>query len=197
MSLWPTCLSEVNSNEDWVGNAMSVENKQAIKIKPSLVPFAWKGLLVILLGLVLSVGLFVFQALLPFLFGFGYLLIFVGLGLVGLGFLMVLIGLVRRNMYTYQLTDSDVIIQKQFLGRSVRRIPLASISDVEVSQSLVGRLAGYGNIVPISKSGYGLVRGMERTENIVAEMTNVPNPDKVANLIMSKTSAMARQAINQ
>ena len=176
---------------------MSAENKQVIKIKPSLVPFAWKGVLVILLGLVLSVGLFVFQSLLPFLFGFGYLLTFAGLGLVGLGFLMVLIGLVRRNMYTYQLTDSDVIIQKQFLGRSVRRIPLASISDVEVSQTFVGRLAGYGNIVPITKSGYGLVRGMERTENIVAEMTNVPNPDKVANLIMSKVSAMARVAINQ
>lgn len=176
---------------------MSAENKQNIKIKPSLVPFTWKGLLVILLDLVLSVGLYVFQALLPFLFGFGYLLTFAGLGLAGLGFLMVLIGLVRRNMYTYQLTDSDVIIQKQFLGRSVRRIPLASISDVEVSQSFVGRLAGYGNIVPISKSGYGLVRGMERTENIVAEMTNVPNPDKVANLIMSRTSALAGQAINQ
>ena len=176
---------------------MSAESKQVIRIKPSLVPFAWKGILLILLGLVLSVGLFAFQSLLPFLFGFGYLLTFAGLGLIGLGFLMVLIGLVRRNMYTYQLTDSDVIIQKQFLGRSVRRIPLASISDVEVSQTFVGRLAGYGNIVPITKSGYGLVRGMERTENIVAEMTNVPNPDKVANLIMSKVSAMARVAINQ
>ncbi len=176
---------------------MSAENKQAIKIKPSLVPFTWKGALVILLGLVLSVGLFIFQSLMPFLFGFGFLLPFVGLGLVGLGFFMVTIGLVRRNMYTYQLTDADVIIQKQFLGRSVRRIPLASISDVEVSQSFVGRLAGYGNIVPISKSGYGLVRGMERTENIVAEMTNVPNPDKVANLIMTRTSAMTRLAINQ
>ncbi len=100
-------------------------------------------------------------------------------------------------MYTYQLTDSDVIIQKQFLGRSVRRIPLASISDVEVSRTFVGRLARYGNIVPITQSGYGLVRSTERTENIVAEMTNVPNPDKVANLIMSKVSAMARVTINQ
>ncbi len=72
---------------------MSAERRTVIRIKPSLVPFAWKGLLVIMLGLVLSVGLFVFQSLLPFLFGFGYLLTFAGLGLVGLGFLMVLIGL--------------------------------------------------------------------------------------------------------
>ncbi len=139
-----------------------------------------------------------FQSLLPIpLFGFGYLLGFVFLGLAGLGLVMISVGAVRRNMYTYQLAQSDLIIQKQFLSRSVRRIPFASISDVEVSQSFVGRLARYGNIVPISKSGYGLVRGMERTENVVAEMRNVPNPDKVANLIMSRASLVPRVAVDQ
>ena len=172
---------------------MSGQNDQLVKIKPSLVPFTWKGVLVVLFALTVYVGIFLFQSLLPIpLFGFGYLLEFVLLGLAGLGLLMILIGAVRRNMYTYQLTQSDLIIQKQLLGRSVRRIPFASISDVEVSQSFVGRLAGYGNIVPISKSGYGLVRGMERSENVVAEMTNVPKPDKVANLIMSRASLVPR-----
>jgi uncharacterized membrane protein YdbT with pleckstrin-like domain len=109
---------------------------------------------------------------------------------------MILIGAVRRNTYTYQLTQSDLIIQKQLLRRSLRRIPFASISDVEVSQSLAGRLAGYGNIAPITKSGYGLVRGMEQTENLVAEMTNVPDPDKVANLILSRTSQAHRPAVH-
>ena len=66
---------------------------------------------------------------------------------------MIVIGTVKRNMYAYQVTDSGIIIQKQLLRRSVRRIPFASLSDVEVSQSLVGRLAGFGNVVPISKSG--------------------------------------------
>jgi len=177
---------------------MSDQNYQLIKIKPSLIPFTWKGFLVILLGLTLYVVIFLFQSLLPIpLSGFGYLLSFAFLGLVGLGLLMVLVGAVRRNMYTYQLTQSDLVIQKQFLGRSVRRIPFASISDVEVSQSFVGRLAGYGNIVPISTSGYGLVKGMERTENVVAEMTNVPNPDKVANLIMSRASLVPRATLGQ
>jgi membrane protein YdbS with pleckstrin-like domain len=177
---------------------MSDQNDQLVKIKPSFVPFTWKGFLVVLLSLALYVGILLFQSLLPFpLFGFGYLLGFVFLGLAGLGLLMILIGAVRRNMYTYQLTQSDLIIQKQLLGRSVRRIPFASISDVEVSQSFVARLAGYGNIAPITKSGYGLVRGMEPTENVVAEMTNVPNPDKVANLIMSRASLVRRVAVDQ
>ena len=177
---------------------MSGQNLQPIKIKPSLVPFTWKGLLVVLLGLILFIGTSLFHSVLPATyFSFGYLLNLAFLGLMGLGLLMILIGLVRRNMYTYQLTDSDLIIQKQLLRRSLRRIPFTSISDVEVSQSLTGRLARYGNIVPITKSGYGLVRGMDKSENKVAEMTNVPNPDKVANVILARTSKPQRLAVNQ
>jgi hypothetical protein len=79
-------------------------------------------------------------------------------------------------------------VQKQLFSRNIRRIPFSSLSDVEVSQTFIGRLAGYGNIAPVTKSGYGLVRGMDRTENVVAEMTNVPNPDKVADLIIARAS---------
>jgi uncharacterized membrane protein YdbT with pleckstrin-like domain len=165
-------------------------NTQVVKIKPSFVPFVWKGAVVIVLGVFLFVAGSVFQSLIPISSAVG-LLSFAGLGLIALGVLMMLIGAARRSMYTYQLTDSHVVIQKQLLGRSVRRMPFTSISDVEVSQSLVGRLLGYGNIIPVTKSGYGLVRGMDAKENIVAEMTNVPNPDQVANLIMSRVSHVA------
>jgi len=105
---------------------------------------------------------------------------------------MILAGVVRRNMYTYDITDSCIAVQKQFLRRSVRRIPFASLSDVEVSQSLIGRLAGFGNIIPITKSGFGLVHGADPTEKFVAEMKNVPHPDEVANLIMSRASEMPK-----
>lgn len=176
---------------------MSTGNNQVIKIKPSLVPFTWKGILVVVLGLLFFAGTFLFQYFLAFLFGFGYMMTLASLALVGLGLFMILIGAVRRSMYTYQLTDSHIIIQKQLLGRNVRRIPFGSISDVEISQSFVGRLAGYGNIVPVTKSGYGLVRGMDPTENIVAEMTNVPNPDKVANMIMSRAALLSKVSVNQ
>lgn len=158
---------------------MSVQAKEDIEIKPSFVPFAWKGFLVVLLGLVVFGVSFLFSSA-------GFLLMYVALGLVGLGVLGMLIGVVRRNAFTYLITDSDVVVQRQLLRRSVRRIPFSSISDVQVSQSIVGRLANYGDLVPVTKSGYGLVRGTERGENIVAEMADVPSPDKVADLIMSR-----------
>jgi len=150
------------------------------------VPFAWKGFVVVLLGIVVYGVSFLFEFPFP---SAGSLLGYAALGLVGLGVLGVLIGVVRRNAFTYLITDSDVVVKKQLLRRSVRRIPFSSISDVQVSQSIVGRLARYGDIVPVTKSGYGLVRGTEPGENIVAEMADVPNPDKVADLIMSRLRA--------
>ena len=117
------------------------------------------------------------------------LLRYAALAVVGIGLLGVLIGAVRRNAFTYLITDTDVVVKKQLLRRSVRRIPFSSISDVQVSQSIVGRLARYGDVVPVTKSGYGLVRGTEPGENIVAEMADVPNPDKVADLIMARLRA--------
>jgi uncharacterized membrane protein YdbT with pleckstrin-like domain len=161
---------------------LSAQAKQDIKIKPSFVPFAWKGFVVVLLGLVVFGVSFLFSSA-------GFLLRYVALGLVGLGVLGMLIGVVRRNAFTYLITDSDVVVQRQLLRRSVRRIPFSSISDVQVSQSIVGRLARYGDVVPVTKSGYGLVRGTEPGENIVAEMVDVPSPDEVADLIMSRLRA--------
>jgi uncharacterized membrane protein YdbT with pleckstrin-like domain len=165
---------------------LSAQAKQDIKIKPSFVPFAWKGFVVVLLGIVVYGVSFLFKSPLP---STGSLLTYAALALIGLGVLDMLIGVVRRNAFTYLITDSDVVVKKQLLRRSVRRIPFSSISDVQVSQSIVGRLARYGDVVPVTKSGYGLVRGTEPGENIVAEMADVPNPDKVADLIMSRLRA--------
>ena len=149
-------------------------------------PFAWKGFVVVLLGIVIYGVSFVFQF--PLLSA-NSLLRYAALGLICIGLLGVLVGVVRRNAFTYTITDSDVVVKRQLLRRSVRRIPFSSISDVQVSQSIMGRLAGYGDVVPVTKSGYGLVRGTEHGENIVAEMADVPNPDKVADLIMSRIRA--------
>ena len=161
-----------------------------VKIRPSLVPYVWKGFALMILGLVVYVAASTIPLPLPFPFPVsGTLASDGGFALIALGLLGVLVGVVRRNMFTYLVSDRDLVVQKQLLRRSVRRIPFASISDLQVSQSIIGRLMGYGNIAPVTKSGYGLVRGRDRAEDVVQEMINVPKPDKVADLIMSKVSA--------
>jgi uncharacterized membrane protein YdbT with pleckstrin-like domain len=164
-----------------------------VKIKPSLIPFTWKGLVLLLLAAIVYALALTFQLQIP---AIGSLATFVVLGLLGLGLLSILVSLARRNAFTYTLTDSDIVVEKKLFSRSVRRIPFSSISDIEVSQTFIGRLAGYGTIAPVTKSGYGLVRGMERDENIVAQMTNVPKPDKVAEMIMSRISVTPKLASN-
>ena len=119
-------------------------------------PFAWKGVGIVLLGIVVFALSFVFQIPSP---SADSLLLYAALALIGIGLLSVLIGVVRRNAFTYLITDSDVVVKRQLLRRSVRRIPFSSISDVQVSQGIVGRLVRYGDVVPVTKSGYGLVRG--------------------------------------
>jgi uncharacterized membrane protein YdbT with pleckstrin-like domain len=170
------------------------EQSKTIIIKPSFIPYVWKGLALIVLGVIVyALG---FMMPLPFSFPslslpsltLRALVRYAALALIVLGLLGVLVGAVRRNMFTYIISDRDVVVQKQLLQRSVRRIPFTSISDIQVSQTLMGRLARYGNIAPVTKSGYGLVHGMDRAENVVQEMINVPKPDKVADLIMSKVS---------
>ena len=160
-----------------------------IRIKPSLVPYVWKGVVLILLGLIIYVAVSTIPLPVPIQTP-EPLLSYVSLAFLGLGILGCLVGAVRRNMFTYLISDRDVVVQKQFLRRSVRRIPFTSISDLQVSQTLTGRLMGYGNIAPVTKSGYGLVRGEDRAENVVQEMINVPKPDEVADLIMSRSSTM-------
>ncbi len=183
--------NKLGNLSDAIRVVRALSGEPVVKIKPSLVPFIWKGFILVLLGFLLLVATSSFESLLP---AGSLLLSYVGLGLMGLGFLGILTGTVRRNAFTYLITDSDVVVQRQLFSRTMRRIPFSSISDVEVSQTFIGRLAGYGNIAPVTKSGYGLVRGMDRTENIVAEMTNVPKPDKVAELVMSRVSKMTRVA---
>jgi len=160
-----------------------------IKIKPSLIPYVWKGLTLMILGMIVyaAISEIVPQLSLPST-ALRALVSYVALALIVLGLLGVLVGAIRRNMFTYLISDRDVVVQKQLLRRSVRRIPFTSISDIQVSQTLIGRLVGYGNIAPVTKSGYGLVHGMDRAENVVQEMINVPKPNKVADLIMSKVS---------
>jgi membrane protein YdbS with pleckstrin-like domain len=179
-----------------VGLILRTESKQIVKVKPSLFPFTWKGVVIAFLGVLLLAGSLTFESLLM-IWSASALASRASLSVIAIGALIVLVGAARRSMYSYQLTDSHIVIQKQLFGRSVRRIPFTSISDVEVSQSVVGRLVGYGNVVPVTKSGYGLVRGMDASENLVGEMTNVPNPDRVAGVIMTRASQAARAMVNQ
>jgi uncharacterized membrane protein YdbT with pleckstrin-like domain len=54
---------------------------------------------------------------------------------------------VRRNTVRYTLTDSKIEIDKGFIARTTRNIPLRNIQDVTVSASIPQRILGFGNLI--------------------------------------------------
>jgi uncharacterized membrane protein YdbT with pleckstrin-like domain len=92
----------------------------------------------------------------------------------------------------YILTLNGVIIRRSFISRIRREIPYSRISDVTVEQTLLGRIFRYGDIIPVSISGFGII-GQERyaAERRLDQLDSVSNPYHVAQLIMEQVEAHA------
>jgi membrane protein YdbS with pleckstrin-like domain len=88
-----------------------------------------------------------------------------------------------RNMILYTLTDSKIEIDKGFISRSTRNIPLGKIQDVTVTASIMQRLLGFGNLV-IENAG-------ETTGSIV--LKNISSPRHYADLLLRQLRQFNRQ----
>lgn len=80
----------------------------------------------------------------------------------------------RRNLVRYTLTDSKIEIDRGFLSRQTRNIPLRNIQDVTVSTSLLQRLLGFGDILIDDAS--------ELSGHTVLD--NIPHPRRHADLLL-------------
>jgi membrane protein YdbS with pleckstrin-like domain len=62
---------------------------------------------------------------------------------------------VKRNMVSYTLTDSKIMIDQGLVARTTRNIPLRNIQDVTVSATILQRLLGFGNLIVDNASEQG------------------------------------------
>jgi len=79
-----------------------------------------------------------------------------------------------RNMILYTLTDSKIEIDRGFISRTTRNIPLGKIQDVTVTASVMQRVLGFGNLV-IENAG-------ETTGSII--LKNISSPRHYADLLL-------------
>jgi hypothetical protein len=102
-------------------------------------------------GILLGLGLVLCRFYLPL----GALLLAAGaVGLVALLF--------YSRAFTYYLTNRRILLYRKFITISSRNIQYDDLSDVVVQQGILGRLLGFGNVIPITKSGLGLgMRGWQ------------------------------------
>ncbi len=71
----------------------------------------------------------------------------------GVGILLVEL---HRQTHRYYITNYRLIFQGGLLGSHERSLRYSKITDVDGSRSLVGRILGYGTIIPVTASGFGL-----------------------------------------
>ncbi|OIR12286.1 MAG: hypothetical protein BEU05_03210 [Marine Group III euryarchaeote CG-Bathy2] len=69
---------------------------------------------------------------------------------------MVIVDQYRRS-FTYYLTDIRIAMHQDFLGlsKNERQVRYNHIEDIKLSQSLFGRIFGFGTVVPVTGSGLG------------------------------------------
>jgi uncharacterized membrane protein YdbT with pleckstrin-like domain len=127
----------------------------------------------------------------PFLWGFGVLVVFVGLelrfdglakftGLVSLGLLLwfVVRPLVNWWFTRYVLTTERLITRKGLIAQSGIEIPLERITNVNFSQSIFERLVGAGDLLVESAGETGQ-----------SSFVNIPHPDKFQALLYKTREA--------
>ncbi|MGA7854356.1 MAG: PH domain-containing protein [Candidatus Acidiferrales bacterium] len=69
------------------------------------------------------------------------------------GLFVILIGVTRRNATEMAVTNHRVVIKKGLLSRKTIEMLLNKVESIEISETAVGRILGYGTIVIIGTGG--------------------------------------------
>jgi uncharacterized membrane protein YdbT with pleckstrin-like domain len=76
-----------------------------------------------------------------------------GVALLVCGVVVILMGIVRRNATEIALTNRRVVIKTGLVGRKTIELLLSKVESIEVSETALGRMLGYGTIVVIGTGG--------------------------------------------
>ena len=76
-----------------------------------------------------------------------------GVALIVCGFVTIFMGMVRRNATEMALTNRRVVIKTGLVGRKTIEMLLNKVESIEVSETVLGRMLGYGTIVVIGTGG--------------------------------------------
>lgn len=121
-----------------------------IGVAASIVMVRWRIFFayaaVIAIGLVVAWQLDLWSSLPLFLPLYTMLAFLAGLPLVEL----------YRHSHSYVLTDLRIVLQGGIIRSRQRSIRYEKISDVDSSQGALGKLFGFGTIIPITASGFGM-----------------------------------------
>jgi len=131
--------------------------------RPSLVTIAPQIALAALVGVGGAVALSVVGSAVGTLPGIVYLLPFVASGSI------LAVVILRWYRIEYVITTRAVYIKRGFLSLDIEQIRIARIQNTTLSQSLVERLLGYGDVIAYTAG----------SDSLNIEFASVPNPSQV------------------
>jgi Bacterial PH domain len=76
-----------------------------------------------------------------------------GIALIVCGFIVILIGTIRRNATEMAVTNRRVVIKTGLASRKTIEMLLGKVESIEVNETAVGRMLGYGTILVIGTGG--------------------------------------------
>jgi acyl-coenzyme A synthetase/AMP-(fatty) acid ligase len=76
-----------------------------------------------------------------------------GVALLVCGVIVVLMGMIRRNSTEMAVTNRRVVIKTGLASRKTIEMLLSKVESIEVNETAVGRMLGYGTIVVIGTGG--------------------------------------------
>jgi uncharacterized membrane protein YdbT with pleckstrin-like domain len=76
-----------------------------------------------------------------------------GIILLVCGVIVILLGMVRRNATEMAVTNRRVVIKTGLFSRKTIEMLLNKVESIEVSETAIGRMMGYGTIVVIGTGG--------------------------------------------
>ncbi len=63
---------------------------------------------------------------------------------------------IYRRSHRYILTDMRILLRGGIIRVRERTLRYEKITDIEASQGIIGKIFGFGNIIPITPSGFGM-----------------------------------------
>jgi uncharacterized membrane protein YdbT with pleckstrin-like domain len=100
------------------------------------------------------------------------------LAVMGLGLLMIVVALIRRHTTELVLTDRRIITKRGFVSRDTVEMNLGKIESLHVSQGLLGRILGYGDVTVIGTgSSLEPLRGISRPLELRRKLGEVAQPE--------------------
>jgi len=74
-----------------------------------------------------------------------------------IGSILLLLGIdIYRRSHVYTVTNLRMILRKGLFTFDERRVMFKNITDLDVHISILGRIFNYGDIIPVTASGFGL-----------------------------------------